>query len=234
MMCFCRSIDARSVQGDDGSTLLHEAVLAENKEAIEFLLEHHSLIPADAVDDNGLSALHIAVINKQDEMVRELLKNRSMRRHINIQDNDGNTPLHWAAQLPDRKNIIEQLVEFASLTVTNEQDRTPLDLACEHDHHGYINLLTTNRWFPSNLHKRTLIFMARNGFSDYIDQLDDRYFSELDKPVEADTALAVALKAGQYETAFKLIDRGADYSQLIDFKDHNDNRLTHIVLSLGG
>ena len=111
-------INKVSIQTEEGYTLLHEAVLEKNVEALKLLLEKN-IIPVDAVDSEGHTALHLAASEKNSLAVTELLTPRGVtRRHASVsaKDRAGNHPLHRAAQVAENGEIIRSLLgEHASL-----------------------------------------------------------------------------------------------------------------------
>lgn len=72
---------------------------------------------------------------------------------VDIQNGDGQTPLHIAAAEGD-----ETLVKYfygvrASASITDKQDRTPMHLAAENGHAGIIELLADK--FKASIFERT-------------------------------------------------------------------------------
>ncbi|CAC5414178.1 unnamed protein product [Mytilus coruscus] len=89
-----------------GWTILHYAVLSNNKEAVKILFQEELSQNDDIVlrrkptpkvsiaDNNGLTAVHHAVINNNIEILSILLRNGV---DVNVRDDFDRTPLHYAA-----------------------------------------------------------------------------------------------------------------------------------------
>jgi ankyrin repeat protein len=62
--------------------------------------------------DSGLSVLHIAVKCKRIGVVEYLLGTKDI--DLNLQDKNGNTPLHVALIVPGNFQIAKALIEYTS------------------------------------------------------------------------------------------------------------------------
>ena len=225
-------INKVSIQTEEGYTLLHEAVLANNTEALELLL-NENFIPIDAEDSKGNTALHLAVLDKEREStVDELLRPRGVtRRHASVsaKNKEDNQPLHMAAQVADNEDIIQKLLkESASLTSKNKSNRTPLDLACERGLDGNIGALLKGSHTKPDLHSSVLHFMARNGYREAIHQMGTErlrtHINSLDKG-KKQNPLQISIAHNHHGTAAALISAGANVSTI---KPHDS--FTHGLL----
>ncbi|MCC8399288.1 MAG: ankyrin repeat domain-containing protein [Rickettsia endosymbiont of Platyusa sonomae] len=86
-------------------TLLDQAAIYGAVEIVSFLLSKG--FNPNNKDFQGQTSVHRAVIAKSPETINELIKGRA---NINIQNNDGNTPLHLATLL--QFNPIVQQLKF--------------------------------------------------------------------------------------------------------------------------
>jgi ankyrin repeat protein len=85
-----------------------------------------------ATNAGGETALHIAVQYNNIETVQALLEiYKEKKLGINTWDNDGWTPLHWAARSAPTEPLL-MLLDFpgVDLTVKSETGKTPLYFAC--------------------------------------------------------------------------------------------------------
>ena len=136
-----------------GKTSFHLAVIAGNKECIQYLLEscansrlHQKScassrflakiclhINVNDTDSEGFSALHIAINNKRLDLAKILLEDSSI--DINIRDNSGNTPLHLACK-DGYIEIVQYLLSRPEINVNimNNSNNTPLHIAIEYKH----------------------------------------------------------------------------------------------------
>jgi ankyrin repeat protein len=111
----------------DKRNLLHHAILSNNIEIVNWLIENN--IDINCKDKNGWTPLHFAIQNHNIELVNILLKNNSII--IDNPDNYGNTPL-WRAvyESKGRSEIIELLLsKGANPDLKNYYDISPIDLA---------------------------------------------------------------------------------------------------------
>ena len=113
----------RTIPKSDGNTALHYAVWYSEYDETEL---HKACKRHD--DDHD-----------DDDDVTEVLRLVYVRGHnINVQDNYGNTPLHYAC-LHRKKYIVETLVSVeADESITNDERETPAQLA---ERYGHIELL---------------------------------------------------------------------------------------------
>lgn len=114
-----------NAQNIDGITPLHLAILMRHEAIGTYLLQHRAW-PNLSTLEGSYTALHLAVAEQLSGLVGSLIKYGA---YINEQDEDGDTPLHWAVRLGDAK-IVRQLSEqCADIFIANEDSETPLDLA---------------------------------------------------------------------------------------------------------
>ncbi len=71
----------------------------------------------------SISYIHLAVDKQRTQIVEILLNNRA---EVNLLDNDGNTPAHYAKDMPTLKVLIRY---DARLDITNKSEETPIQMA---------------------------------------------------------------------------------------------------------
>ena len=74
-----------------------------------------------AADENGNTALHLAVINIDLPLVRGLI---DLRAGLNIQNNNGDTPLLLVAKIGNRKLKNLLVMSGADMTIENNNGNT--------------------------------------------------------------------------------------------------------------
>jgi hypothetical protein len=85
-----------------------------------------------------VSSLHKTCIDGDTDMVCQLL----YRRHVDTQDNNGNTPLHYACQY-DHLDVVKLLLSvFAQIDVVNSWNRTPLNLSTDFGNYKLMQYLS--------------------------------------------------------------------------------------------
>lgn len=97
---------------------------------VKELLEKESF--KDAIDDNGLGLLHWAADRGQlamMEMLIDSLANDEKISNLNSQDNDGQTPLHYAASCGHIHIVKCLLKEKADSHIKDNEGFKPLDIA---------------------------------------------------------------------------------------------------------
>jgi hypothetical protein len=75
-----------------GATSLHIAVLSDQGETAQFLIEKRANLNAKAKDEHGGTPLHWAAVLGRIEMARRLIEAGA---DVNAKDNNGYTPLDW-------------------------------------------------------------------------------------------------------------------------------------------
>ena len=126
-------------QGIFGNTALHWAVANTNSRMALKLLENTPRIKVDILDKHKKTVLHLAVAKgwnhftdvrcddnelPQSSIIKELAK----KADLNIQDANGNTPLHIAVMRRDVECIKLLLNSGAREDIRNHQGQTPCDM----------------------------------------------------------------------------------------------------------
>ena len=133
--------DARTIVDTRNWTALHFAVGESSFGAQETRL---GLIPpdsailklilnakafVDAKNNTGSTALHLACRHEKAHLVQILLLEQ-YRTRPTVQDNNLDTPLHFAAMMYDKPNALKALLERkADVNVCNLRNQTPLHIA---------------------------------------------------------------------------------------------------------
>lgn len=144
IMKYQPEVDSRNKAGN---TPLHLVVrfASDEQQLIEYLLDHGASI--SATDSTGKSALHIASTPNTKLLIKR-------GANTNLQDRDGNTPLHsilinvlrYKFLPPTWKEKIEMLIEVgADLNIKNKKGKSPLDLAIESGVQEAIDLLKISK-----------------------------------------------------------------------------------------
>jgi ankyrin repeat protein len=120
------------------TNLVREGVL----EPLEQWFEDHPEPASDEVTMGGVSVAHWAASGESAEVLKYIIT--KFPELINQQNNeDGATPLHWAAQDNREKNV-SLLLDRGAKSVTDHMGETPLHLAAMNGFLGCVQLLTSS------------------------------------------------------------------------------------------
>jgi len=143
---------------EDNSTLLHVAARNQHTETVKILLLLGASI--DCQDESGKTPLHVSVKTGNIEVIKclvehqETVQSKTELQHVvnpernvnrgillNVQDVDGNTPLHLSVAAGNI-NILSYLVSVGSdLNICNVQGDYPLTLAARCGKNDIVELL---------------------------------------------------------------------------------------------
>lgn len=181
----------------DGETLLHEATLKGNLEAVKYLLSKGARI--DIIDNNGYTPINWAVLTGKFDITRFLLAEGA---DIHRAGPSGLTMLHDAAYSGWKEIAKMLLAKGARLDVRDENGKTPLDMAIVRKEKELIALLKP-------LHLAAV--KGVKGDRQKLKQLLSKYPTLADSQDEAGrTPLHVAAGAGNNNIAGLLLDNGVD------------------------
>lgn len=150
----------------DKNTPLHLAMKGGYLEVVKVFLEHADAEKCglDSTNVEGNSPLHLAIEQGHVEVVKELLERAGTKLKLNEKNRNGsNTALHLAAEagqdeivamllaLDDTKQTTEsdsteinndqKRTTKLNLNTTNEQENTPLHLACKEGHDEVVDVM---------------------------------------------------------------------------------------------
>ncbi|XP_026136135.1 nuclear factor NF-kappa-B p105 subunit-like isoform X1 [Carassius auratus] len=122
--------DVLNMRNDLYQTPLHLAVLTQQEEAVEALLEAE--VDVTLTDRHGNTALHLAAQQKEDSVLRLLLKHKSVAQLTSMPNTAGLCPLHLAVQA-NSLSCVRALLDAGADVEVQELTcgRTPLHLATE-------------------------------------------------------------------------------------------------------
>uniref|UniRef100_A0ABD2WQD1 Uncharacterized protein n=1 Tax=Trichogramma kaykai TaxID=54128 RepID=A0ABD2WQD1_9HYME len=127
------------VRDKSGNTLLHRALIEQNKKMVESLLRHG----ADSNDANsiGFSPVHlICLLDVVDDFLKVFFRmNDEMQKMVRVdtQDDMGRTPLHLAVEFNNKEAVKVLLKRGASPNIANKDGLTPLHLICNDRHDAH-------------------------------------------------------------------------------------------------
>nr|KAF6405854.1 transient receptor potential cation channel subfamily A member 1 [Rousettus aegyptiacus] len=101
-------------------------------------------------DDVNASPLHHAAEEGQVQLM-ELIVSDSTCEVLNVMDNYGNTPLHWAAVKNQAGSVKFLLSKGANPNLRNNSMMAPLHLAVQNGHNEVVKVLTEHRSTDTNL-----------------------------------------------------------------------------------
>ena len=138
LLCEVSDLDVNIADRDDGNTALHLAVWCSK--------------------DRGYTQLHEAC-GRAD--VTEVLSLVYVRGHkINVQNNDGDTPLHLACS-NGHSDIVETLMlAGANETITNDRGKTPAQVAKSERHSELLKLLDRDSLWQVMLGRRNKLKLS--------------------------------------------------------------------------
>lgn len=111
-----------------GRTLLHVSAVANQCEAMEYLIS--SGVELNAADNNGDTALHLAVSNQSTQAAQILLSHGADDTILN---NQSEAPLHIAAR-NDHGAMVAAMLDYPiSVDVRGSHNRNPIHVVAEND-----------------------------------------------------------------------------------------------------
>ncbi|KAL4914745.1 ankyrin repeat-containing domain protein [Aspergillus aurantiobrunneus] len=171
----------------------------------------------DITDINGSTALMLATCRAYVDVVTTLIKAGTS---VNIVDNSGHAPLHWAIS-PDRLKVLEVLLDQKDIDVNishaHWQHYTPLMVAATNGYVEHVSMLLNakeidvNKECTSPAGGTALTLAAQEGRTDAVKLLlAHRDININHKDASGTTALTCAAEAGFYDLVEALLDNGAD------------------------
>lgn len=116
-----------------GATVLHQAAKDGDMEMIRFLLMNTRTMWS-VRSQEGYTALHYAAFTENMEMVKYLIELDRDDVNVNVQSNNGSTPMFLAARVGNR-DIVELLNENGGDPELSERvGKTPIYIAAQHGH----------------------------------------------------------------------------------------------------
>ena len=119
-----------TVQDDQGRTAMHFAAWQGSLETMEWLEGKGSSYSIK--DYQGRTLLHHAAMGGSFEVVKQFLEDEASR-DLNVEDEDGWTPLHWACRNDSNEDVVELLIKAgADIFQSTPKDWTPWNIAAFH------------------------------------------------------------------------------------------------------
>lgn len=121
-----------SAPGEDRRTALHMACAGGHTDIVGYLIKNKADYSIE--DRNKQNAFHHAVRSGNLDTVKYLLEKMeidgNVGKFINLQDSNGNSPLHLAMMIPNNAAMIDLLRQKgADITLENKKGLTPLHLS---------------------------------------------------------------------------------------------------------
>lgn len=123
-----------------GTTVLHQAAKDGDLEMVHFLLTKTRTMWSIRSQE-GHTALHYAAFKENVEMVKYLIELKRDDVNVNVQSNNGSTPMFLAARVGNR-GIVQLLYENGGDPELSERvGKTPIYIAAQHGHVGIVDYL---------------------------------------------------------------------------------------------
>ncbi|CAH8313240.1 unnamed protein product [Eruca vesicaria subsp. sativa] len=129
---FGSSTQIAYIKNKDGSFPIHSACIASRNSALKVILKYHP-DTIEMLNSKGQNVLHVAAENGNAGAVGYLLRKADIKRLINEQDVEGNTPLHLAS-INSHPKVVSLFIHDnrVGLKVLNHKGFTTLDAAEEY------------------------------------------------------------------------------------------------------
>ncbi|KAK6191887.1 hypothetical protein SNE40_003467 [Patella caerulea] len=195
-----------------GETPLHLAALNGHREVVSILLQSEAN-PA-AVDTRGCTPLHLAAWSGNSDICYMLLNPSAPATlsTVNLQNGDGDTPLHCAAQHGHATTVSILLQNKSDPAIRNLGDLTPLELAAQYGRLDVvIHLIKThpglvNHVVPTHT---PLHLASRSGHLAVVEYLLNSGI-QVNLKTDAGTALHEAATYCKVDVIQLLLERGID------------------------
>ncbi len=205
-------------------TSLHQASITGNIEIVKLLIENGAKI--DLKDKNGLRSIHYAALHGRLDIINLLIRCCS---NCNEQAFNGDTPLHLAIQ-SGHADIVYQFIHYnADITLTNNQFKSSLDLACELGKTKIVEILLKSGLCVHYLKDKSkdsnelattcLHLAARNGHNDII-KLLILYGFDINRFTPQGNALHEACCYGRYQSVKVLLEVCLSFDYLRKLKEN--------------
>ncbi|XP_063877858.1 serine/threonine-protein phosphatase 6 regulatory ankyrin repeat subunit B-like [Scylla paramamosain] len=180
------------------NTPLHLAVKKGYKEIADELLKK-STANINAPDNIKRTALHIAAQQGKEEFVDLLLNHRAK---CNIQDSQGNTPLHLAIK-NDHCSCSKRILEWnnVNINIVNEEMETPLHIAVSKDYKNIVEKCLEKSTVDSGAQNKKNIETAlyndvSKDYKEIVEKLLEKSTANIDaqNKESKDTALHIAIR----------------------------------------
>lgn len=203
------------IEGIHTPSQLWFAAAARNQKAsilaLKVILDMDVGISADHTDYAGRSVIHNATLFNQVDMVKSMTE--SLSCSVNIQDHNGDTPLHIAVRFNRLKCARELIKLGADCSIENHSGGTPL-FVCSHEGHVKAAIFLLEKGADPNHHNITgdtpLIRACAYGHHDMAKLLIDNGVSVNQRNHLKTTPLHVSIHNGHTEITKLLLDYGAD------------------------
>ncbi len=114
-------------------TPLFLAVIQGHRAIVKLLIKHHAKLTT--LNEEQETLLHLAAFYGHTQLLKELLEYPKCKDLLEVQDQDGKTPLHKAVWGDPKPNIVKLLLEHnANPHAKNHYGYTPLHWAAKHGH----------------------------------------------------------------------------------------------------
>ncbi|XP_023315086.1 ankyrin-1-like [Trichogramma pretiosum] len=133
-----RGQDPNCLVLETGDTPLHVALAnlhgEDGKKVVDLLLEKGA--DPNSTNPHGSTPLHVICQDDRDDyvavkMLLELSQKHDQFVHLNVLDDSGNAPVHWAVRRGNRGVFSELLRKGTDPNLTDKDGSTPLHLICE-------------------------------------------------------------------------------------------------------
>lgn len=129
---FASSTQLAYIKNEDGSFPIHSACSASCTSSLKVILKHHP-DTIEMLNSQGQNVLHVAAKSGNAGAAGYLFRKADIKRLINEQDVEGNTPLHLAS-INSHPKIVSLFIHDSrvDLKILNYKGFTALDAAEDH------------------------------------------------------------------------------------------------------
>jgi ankyrin repeat protein len=187
---------------------------------VKVLMSSHDSHYYDPYLDKKMTGVHVAAYFGLEEVIKALLRNG---HELESRDNNGRTPLSWAAENGYDTVVTLLLEKGAELELRDEDGRTPLSWAASYGNDTFVTLLLekgAELESRDNNARTPLSWAARNGHDIVVTLLLEKGVSVNSKNAGVGTPLIYAAGSGG-EAVVKLLL--ADSRIDVDSKDREGN-----------
>ena len=224
-----------NLRDKDGNTPLHTASHNGHLECVKLIIETSTVrVDLNLRNINKQTALHLASENGHKN-IAEYLLTRS-KCNPNIQDDDGNTPLHiatWKGDLELVKLVVESSTVSIDPDVFNHHKQTALHMACKNRYKDIVEyMLTHTKCNPNVQHiygNTPLHIASRDGYGECVKLIIETSTVSVDPNltnINNQTALHLACENGHRNIAEYLLAHSKCNSNI---QDDNGNTPLHIA-----